>query len=90
MLYYADALPPYATKLLRIDAPATDDIVDDWEAWKDGKCERWHPRHGWRPYCGGKMEIMATGDWDQIDPDEVVQVQANAVAAYGAARNDRI
>lgn len=80
MLYYADAIPQYATKLLRIDAAVTGDTVADFEVWKTGKCERWHPRHGWRSYPSGKMEIMATGDWDGISPEDVVVVQANMLA----------
>ncbi len=75
MLYYADLLPQFATKLLRIDAPG-----GDFEAWKTGRCERWSVRDGWTPYPSGTMEIMATGDWDGIDPDEVVLVMANMIA----------
>lgn len=80
MLYYANALPQHATKLLRIEAPVTGDRVADWEAWKSGRCEMWHPRDGWTPYPGGKMQIMATGDWDGINPEDVVVVQANMLA----------
>ena len=63
MLYYANAFPQYATKLLRIDAPVTGDTVADWEAWKTARCEMWGVRHGWTPYPMGKMEIRlpATG-----------------------------
>jgi hypothetical protein len=66
MLYNANALPEYATKLLRIDAPVTGDMVADFEAWKAGRCEMWSVHHGWTPYPMGKMEIMATGDWDSV------------------------
>jgi hypothetical protein len=59
MLYYADALPQYATKLLRLDAPVTGDIVADWEAWKTAKAEMWQPHTGWRPYSGAQAEILA-------------------------------
>jgi hypothetical protein len=79
MLYYADALPQYATKLLRLDAPVTGDRVADWEAWKGAKAEMWQPDAGWRPYSGAQAEILGTGDWDGIDPDEVVVVQANMI-----------
>ncbi len=82
MLYYANALPQYATKLLRIDAPVTADIVADFEAWKTGRCEMWFVRDGWTPYPLGKLEIMATGDWDPIDPDQVVEVQAHMLVTY--------
>jgi hypothetical protein len=67
MLYYADLLPQFATKLLRLD-------------WETGKAERWSVRDDWTPYSGAKAEILATGDWDPIDPDEVVLVQANMIA----------
>jgi hypothetical protein len=52
MRYYADALPQFATKLLRIDAPVTGDLVADFKAWCSGKAETWSVRHGWsRPTC---------------------------------------
>jgi len=86
MLYYADALPQYATKLLRLDAPVTGDIVADWEAWKTAKAEMWQPHTGWRPYSGAQAEIVATGDWDPISPDEVVEVQANMLVTYKSFR----
>jgi hypothetical protein len=86
MLYYADALPQYATKLLRLDAPVTGDIVADWEAWKTAKAEMWQPHTGWRPYSGAQAEILATGDWDPISPDEVVEVQANMLVTYKSFR----
>jgi hypothetical protein len=79
MEYYANALPRFATKLLRIDAPVTGDRVADWEAWKRAKSEMWQPETGWRPYSGAQAEILATGDWDPIDADEVVVVQANMI-----------
>jgi len=28
------------------------------------------------------MEIMATGDWDGIGPEDVINVQANMLATY--------
>jgi hypothetical protein len=86
MEYYANALPQYATKLMRIDAPVTGDIVADWEAWKMARTERWSVRDGWTPYPDGKMQLMATGDWDWIDPDEVTNVQANMLAIHERLR----
>lgn len=82
VLYCNNALPPYATKLLRIDAPVAGDIVANFEAWKTARCERWSVYHGWTPYPMGQMEIMATGDWDAIDPEKVDEVQANMLATY--------
>jgi hypothetical protein len=79
MLYYADALPKYATKLLRLDAPVTGDSAADWEAWKTARAEMWQPQTGWTRYSGAQAEILGTGDWDRIDPDEVVVVQANMI-----------
>jgi hypothetical protein len=67
LLYYSDALPPFARKLLRLD-------------WETGRGEMWSVRDGWTRYSGAKAEILATGDWDPIDPDEVVLVQANMIA----------
>jgi hypothetical protein len=82
MLFYANGLPQFATKLLRIDAPVTGDIVADFAAWKTADAEVWHVRDGWTPYPSGQMEVGATGDWDAIDPDEVLDVQANMQANY--------
>ena len=79
MLYYANALPQYATKLLRLDPPVTGDSAADWEAWKSAKAEMWQPETGWTRYSGAQAEILGTGDWDRIDPDEVVVVQANMI-----------
>lgn len=42
----------------------------------------WSVCHGWTPYSGAQAEILATGDWDGIDPGEVVEVQANMLATY--------
>ena len=81
MLYYANALPQYATKLLRLDPPVTGDSAADWEAWKSAKAEMWQPETGWTRYSGAQAEILGTGDWDRIDPDEVVVVQANMIVA---------
>ena len=72
----------FATKLLRIDAPVTGDIVADFEAWKTARAEIWSVCHGWPPYPSGHMEIMATGDWDGIGPEDVINVQANMLATY--------
>lgn len=82
MRYYANALPQYATKLLRIDAPVTGDMVADFEAWTRAKAETWSVRHGWTPYVGAQAEILGTGDWDAIGSDDVVDVQANMLAAH--------
>ena len=81
MLYYADALPKYATKLLRLDAPVTGDSAADWEAWKTARAEMWQPQTGWTRYSGAQAEILGTGDWDGIDAEEVVVVQANMIVA---------
>jgi hypothetical protein len=81
MLYYANALPQYATKLLRLDPPVTGDSAADWEAWKSAKAEMWQPETGWTRYSGAQAEILGTGDWDGIDAEEVVVVQANMIVA---------
>jgi hypothetical protein len=80
MLYYANALPPYATKLLRLDAPVTGDSAVDWEAWKSARAEIWQPHTGWTRYSGAQAQILGTGDWDGINPEEVAVVQANMLA----------
>lgn len=80
MLYYADAMPKFATKLLRIDAPVTGDRVADWEAWKRARAEMWQPETGWGPYSGAQAEILGTGDWDAINREDVAVVQANMLA----------
>jgi len=81
MLYYANALPQYATKLLRLDPPVTGDSAADWEAWKTARAEMWQPQTGWTRYSGAQAEILGTGDWDGIDAEEVVVVQANMIVA---------
>lgn len=82
MFYYANLLPQYATRLLRIDAPVTGDRDADWEAWKRTPAEVWSPDDGWCRYHGGaQAQILGTGDWDQIDPQDVVVVQANMIVA---------
>jgi hypothetical protein len=82
MLYYANALPQFATKLLRIDTAVTGDIVTDFEAWKTGRAETWSVRDGWTRYSGAQAEILGTGDWDGIDPGEVAEVQAHMLATH--------
>jgi hypothetical protein len=59
--YYADALPEYASKLVRI---------------RDGKAER-YTRDGWIDADGVQSEIKWTGDWDPISADDVDTVIAN-------------
>ena len=63
-LYYADALPEYATKLVRIDVG-------------DSKAERYTARNGWVDADGVQSEVKWTGDWDPIWDDDVDTVIAN-------------
>jgi hypothetical protein len=63
-LYYADALPEYATKLVRIGAA-------------DGKAERYTARNGWVDAEGVQSEVKWTGDWDPIWRDDLDTVIAN-------------
>jgi hypothetical protein len=60
--YYADALPEYASKLVRI---------------RDGKAERYTARSGWIDADGVQSEVTWTGDWDPIWADDVDVVIAN-------------
>ncbi len=60
--YYADALPEYARKLVRIG---------------DGKAERYTTRNGWVDAGGIESEVKWTGDWDLIWDDDVDTVIAN-------------
>jgi hypothetical protein len=60
--YYADALPEYASKLVRIG---------------DGKAERYTARNGWVDADGVQSEVKWTGDWDPIWADDVDTVIAN-------------
>lgn len=60
--YYADALPEYAHKLVRIG---------------DGQAERYTARNGWIDANGVQSEVKWTGDWDPIADDEVDTVIAN-------------
>ncbi|OBH31693.1 hypothetical protein A9X03_07135 [Mycobacterium sp. E1715] len=61
--YYADALPEYATKLVRIDA--------------GGRAERYTARDGWADANGIQSEVKWTGDWDPIADDDVDTVIVN-------------
>lgn len=61
-LYYADALPEYANKLVRIG---------------DGKAERYTARNGWVDADGVESEVKWTGDWDPIWADDVDTVITN-------------
>jgi len=63
-LYYADALPEYATKLVRIDVG-------------DGMAERYTARNGWVDADGVQSEVKWTGDWDPISADDIDTVIAN-------------
>ena len=60
--YYADALPEYARKLVRIG---------------DGTAERYTARNGWIDADGVQSEVKWTGDWDPIWADDVDTVIAN-------------
>ena len=51
--YYADALPEYAHKLVRIDVG-------------DGMAQRYTARHGWVDANGIQSEVKWTGDWDSF------------------------
>jgi hypothetical protein len=57
-LYYADALPEYATKLVAIDVG-------------DGKAERYTAQNGWADADGVQSEVKWTGDWDPIRDDDI-------------------
>jgi hypothetical protein len=61
-IYYADALPEYAHKLVRIG---------------DGKAERYTVRDGWIDGDGVRSEVTWTGDWDPVSADGVDTVIAN-------------
>ena len=61
-LYYADALPEYAHKLVRIGG---------------GKEQRYTVRDGWIDADGIEAEIKWTGDWDPISDEDVDTVIAN-------------
>jgi hypothetical protein len=63
-LYYADALPKYATKLVRIGAG-------------NEKAERYTARHGWVDAKNVESKVKWTGDWDPIWDDDVDTVIAN-------------
>ena len=63
-LYYGDALPEYATKLVRIDVG-------------DTKAERYTAHNGWVDANGIQSEVKWTGDWDPIWDDDVDTVIAN-------------
>jgi hypothetical protein len=60
--YYADALPEYAHKLVRIGG---------------GKAERYTALNGWIDAEGVQSEVKWTGDWDPIWADDVDTVTAN-------------
>ena len=62
--YYADALPEYAHKLVRINVG-------------DGKAQRYTARHGWVDADGIQSEVKWTGDWDIIWADDVDTAIAN-------------
>ncbi len=62
--YYADALPEYAHKLVRIDVG-------------DSKAQRYTARHGWVDANGIQSEVKWTGDWDPIWGGDVDTVIAN-------------
>jgi len=61
-LYYADALPEYASKLVRIG---------------DGKAQRYAAHNGWVDADGVQSEVKWTGDWDPVWADDVDTVIAN-------------
>lgn len=63
-LYYADALPEYASKLVRIEVG-------------DRKAERYTAHNGWVDADGVQSEVKWTGDWDFIWADDVDTVIAN-------------
>jgi len=60
--HYADALPEYATKLVRIG---------------DGVAERYTAHDGWVEANGVEGEVRWTGDWDPIWDDDVDSVIGN-------------
>ena len=60
--YYADALPEYAHKLVRIG---------------DGKAERYTVSDGWVDADGVESEVKWTGDWDPIWDEDVDTVIEN-------------
>ncbi|OMB93583.1 hypothetical protein [Mycobacterium colombiense] len=60
--YYADALPEYAQKLVRIS---------------DGKAERYTARQGWVDANGVQSEVKWTGDWDPVLADDADTIIAN-------------
>ena|SRR5271167_474422 len=59
--YYADALPEFASKLVRI---------------RDGKAER-YTRDGWIDGGDVQHEIRWTGDWDPVSADDVDTIIEN-------------
>ncbi len=63
-IYYADALPEYATKLVRIQVG-------------DAKAERYTAQNGWVDANGVQSEVKWTGDWDFILADDVDTAIAN-------------
>ena len=63
-LYYADALPEYAHKLVRIEVG-------------DRKAERYTAHNGWVGADGVQSEVKWTGDWDFIWANDVDTVIAN-------------
>jgi hypothetical protein len=60
--YYADALPEYAHRLVRIG---------------DGTAQRYTARSGWVDADGVQGEVRWSGDWDPIWGDDVDTVIAN-------------
>jgi hypothetical protein len=68
MIYYSDAGPGPATKLLRVDAD------DQGVAWFSARGSRWYPAHGWLPWRA-QAEILHSGDFGLIDAAEVPAVQ---------------
>jgi hypothetical protein len=87
MLYYSDGGPGPATKLLRVEVPATG---SSHEAWLRAPAASWQPRSGWQPNDDAQLDILGTGDFFMVDASQVEDIQNEmraAVAKYGGEIN---